>query len=187
MSCFWLWTPAFCLSDERDYFFGLWGGRLVGSALVIVEFWYSWIFLFFLLFGYRHWQRSFAFVTRETTAAKSSYLYDKHINSCLGPYWLLTCETFLRVPHAAVQTSVPASDPPPLAPPRSIRFAGPDAFYCHVNVRWVMTDFILFYFMLFQTVLIYSVVVNIESWGWVRWWEGLLVLRAGLLAGLTAL
>lgn len=76
---------------------------------------------------------------------------------------------------------------PPLAPPRSIRFAGPDAFYCHVNVRWVMTDFILFYFMLFLTVLIYSVVVNIESWGWVRWWEGLLVLRAGLLAGLTAL
>lgn len=71
--------------------------------------------------------------------------------------------------------------------PRSIRFAGPDAFYCHVNVRWVMTDFVLFYFMLFLTVLIYSVVANIESWGWVRWWEGLLVLRAGLLAGLTAL
>lgn len=139
LSCFWLRTPAFCLSDECNCFFGIWGRWLVGSAFVIDEFWYS---LIFLLFGYRHWQQSFAFVTHETTAAKSSYLYDKHISSCLGPYWLLTCETFLRVPHAAVQTSVPASDPAFF-----IRFAGPDAFLLSRERVFVMTDFILVYFI----------------------------------------
>lgn len=113
------------------------------------------------------------------TAAKSSYLFDKHISSCLGPYWLLTCETFLRVPHAAVQTSVPASDPAFF-----IRLAGPDAFVLSRERVFVMTDFILVYFISDCVNLFCSREHRIRGVGG---WEGLLFLRAGLLAGLTAL
>lgn len=168
LSCFWLRTPAFCLSDECNCFFGIWGALVSRQRVVIDEFWYS---LIFLLFGYRHWQQSFAFVTHETTAAKSSYLYDKHISSCLGPYWLLTCETFLRVPHAAVQTSVPASDPAFF-----IRFAGPDAFLLSRERVFVMTDFILVYFISDCVNLFCSREYRIRE-GW--WVGGVIILASG--------